>query len=83
MMALIKYNIVHFIGGNFFTENVEQNILEIFLYLHFFQRFLRMKNWQSLVSKITDRYLDFRTKFYIKLKESFLLSKSVFKTTGK
>ena len=39
MMALIKYNIVHFISGNFFSQNAEQNILGIFLYLHFFNVF--------------------------------------------
>ena len=82
MMALIKYNIVHFISGNFFSYNVEQNILEIFLYLHFFQRFLQMKNWQSSVSKITDWYLDFSTNFYIKLKSIIFSFKICFQNHG-
>ena len=35
MMALIKYNIVHFRSGDFFSRNVEQNILEISLFTFF------------------------------------------------
>ena len=81
-MALIKYNIVHFISGNFFSQNAEQNILGIFLYLLFFNVFFNWKIDKIRCHKITDWYMDSSTKFYIKLKSTISSFKIRFHNHG-
>ena len=44
------------------------NILEIFHYFQYFERFRSMKKWQISKPKIVDWYLDFSKESYTRLK---------------
>ena len=61
------HNCTHFKW--WFTQfNRKCNILAIFLYLQYFERFRSMKKWQISKPKIVDWYLDFSKESYTTLK---------------
>ena len=60
-------NYIHFMG--WFAEFERKcNILEIFHYFQYFERFRSMKKWQISKPKIVDWYLDFTKESYTTLK---------------
>ena len=62
-----EHNYTHFKGG--FTQFERKcNILEIFHYFQYFERFRSMKKWQISKPKIVDWYLDFSKESYTTLK---------------
>ena len=61
------HNYTHFKG--WFTQCQRRgNILEIFHYFQYFERFRSMKKWQISKPKIVDWYLDFSKESYTTLK---------------
>ena len=59
------------------------NILEIFHYFQYFERFRSMKKWQISKPKIVDWYLDFSKESYITLKSVISSFKICFQNYGK
>ena len=74
-------NYIHFMGWSTQFER-KCNILEIFHYFQYFERFRSMKKWQISKPKIVDWYLDFSNESYTTLKSVISSFKSVFKTMG-
>ena len=58
------------------------NILEIFYYFQYFERFLSMKKWQISKPKIVDWYLDFSNESYTTLKSAISSFKICFQNYG-
>ena len=58
------------------------NILEIFHYFQYFERFRSMKKWQILKPKIVDFYLDFSKESYVTLKSVTCSFKIIFQNYG-
>ena len=58
------------------------NILEIFHYFQYFERFRSMKKWQISKPKIVDWYLDFSKESYTKLKSVISSFKICFQNHG-
>ena len=58
------------------------NILEIFDYFQYFERFRSMKKWQISKPKIVDRYLDFSKECYTTLKSVISSFKICFQNYG-
>ena len=70
------HNYTHFKG--WFTQFQRKcNILEIFHYFQYFERFRSMKKWQILKPKIVDWYLDFSRVVY-NVKERYLFFQNLF-----
>ena len=59
------------------------NILEIFHYFQYFERFCSMKKWQISKPKIVDWYLDFSNESYTTLKSVISSFKICFQNYGK
>ena len=75
------YNYTHFKG--WFTQFERKcNILEIFHYFQYFERFRSMKKWQISKSKIVDWYLDFSKESYTTLKSVISSFKICFQNYG-
>ena len=75
------HNYIHFMG--WFTEFERKcNILEIFHYFQYFERFRSIKKWQISKPKIVDWYLDFTKEFYTTLKSVISSFKTCFQNYG-
>ena len=75
------HNYIHFMG--WFTQFERKcNILEIFHYFQYFERFRSMKKWQISKPKIVDWYLDFSKESYITLKSIISSFKICFQNYG-
>ena len=75
------HNYRHFKG--WFTQFQRKcNILLIFHYFQYFERFRSMKKWQILKPKIVDWYLDFSNESYITLKSVISSFKICFQKYG-
>ena len=75
------HNYIHFMG--WFTEFERKcNILEIFHYFQYFERFRSMKKWQISKPKIVDWYLDFTKESYTTLKSVISSLKTCFQNYG-
>ena len=76
------HNYTHFKG--WFTQFQRKcNILEIFHYFQYFERFRSMKKWQISKPKIVDWYLDFSKESYTTLKSVISSFKICFQNYGK
>ena len=70
------HNYIHFMGR--FTQFERKcNILEIFHYFQYFERFRSMKKWQISKPKIVGWYLDFTKESYATL-ERYLFFQDLF-----
>ena len=75
------HNYTHFKG--WFTQFQRKcNILEIFHYFQYFERFRSMKKWQISKPKIVDWYLDFSKESYTTLKSVISSFKIGFQNYG-
>ena len=75
------HNYTHFKG--WFTQFQRKcNILEIFHYFQYFERFRSMKKWQISKPKIVDWYLDFSKESYTTLKSVISSFKICFQNYG-
>ena len=75
------HNFIHFIG--WFTQfEWKCNILEIFHFFKYFERFRSMKKWQISKPKIVDWYLDFSNESYTTLKSVISSFKICFQNYG-
>ena len=75
------HNYIHFMG--WFTQFERKcNILEIFHYFQYFERFRSMKKWQISKPKIVDWYLDFSNESYTTLKSVISSFKICFQNYG-
>ena len=75
------HDYIHFKGWLTQFER-ECNILDIFHYFQYFERFGRMKKWQISKPKIVDRYLDFSKESYTTLKNVISSFKICFQNYG-
>ena len=75
------HNYIHFMG--WFTKFERKcNILEIFHYFQYFERFRSMKKWQISKPRIVDWYLDFTNESYTTLKTVISSFKICFQNYG-
>ena len=75
------HNYIHFMG--WFTQLERKcNILEIFHYFQYFERFCSMKTWQISKPKIVNWYLDFTIASYTTLKSIISSFKICFQNYG-
>ena len=75
------HNYIHFM--TWLTQFERQcNILEIFHYFQYFERFHSMKKWQISKPKIVDWYLDFTKESYTTLKSVISSFKICFQNYG-
>ena len=75
------HNYIHFM--RWLTQFERKcNILEIFHYFQYFERFLSMKKWQISKPKIVDWYLDFSNESYTTLKSVISSFKICFQNYG-
>ena len=75
------HNYIHFMGWLTQFER-KCNILEIFHYFQYFERFLSMKKWQISKPKIVDWYLDFTKESCTTLKSIISCLKICFQNYG-
>ena len=75
------HNCTHF-KWSFTQFDRKCNILEIFHYFQYFERFCSMKKWQISKPKIVHCYLDFSKESYIKLKSVISSFKMCFQNYG-
>ena len=81
MQTTKVHNYIHFMG--WFTQFERKcNILEIFHYFQYFERFRSMKKWQISKPKIVDWYLDFSNESYTTLKSVISSFKIYFQNYG-
>ena len=78
-----EYLIAHILSGDLLSLNESQcNILEIFHYFQYFERFRSMKKWQISRPKIVNWYLDFSNESYTTLKSVISSFKICFQNYG-
>ena len=75
------HNYIHFMGWLTQFER-KCNILEIFHYFQYFERFRSMKKWQISKPKIVGWYLDFTKESYTTLKSVIFSFKICFQNYG-